>query len=385
MIKGTYIFYEDGKEIGRSENIITKFGKRFLTNFIAGNIPGKNKDIAIGIGSGITLSSISGNGTTITYTTASAHNLDQYDKVSVYGSNISAYNLKNVTVASVPTSTTFTVTNSATGSYTSGGKLIRDIDTRLDFEFYRLPVLFGSTDIQTTSNVTTYKAVYSTTLPQDIAGKVTEIGLYPSNRVSTNNFDSKFITDFTDSLAWLASDGSTGVLIDNTDSTTYSKIGNTGVRLSSNSTSAREYISTIVPIDISGYSVNDSIKISYYKDDADLDTIKIRLYSSETDYYEAIISDTSGTGYKISDDILMSTVYGSATGTPDKTNINKVGIVVTPQSGETSTVVFDGLRINDEDTFDPYFGLISRSILDTTLSKLAGRKVDITYVMELSF
>jgi hypothetical protein len=32
MIKGTYIYYQDGKEIARSSNVITKFGKRFLTN-----------------------------------------------------------------------------------------------------------------------------------------------------------------------------------------------------------------------------------------------------------------------------------------------------------------------------------------------------------------
>jgi len=51
MIKGTYIFKENGKEIYRSSNVITKFGKRFLTNFIAGNVDFKNKDIAIGIDS----------------------------------------------------------------------------------------------------------------------------------------------------------------------------------------------------------------------------------------------------------------------------------------------------------------------------------------------
>ena len=46
MIKGTYIFYENGKEILRKSNVITKFGKRFLTNFIAGNILNSNKDMA---------------------------------------------------------------------------------------------------------------------------------------------------------------------------------------------------------------------------------------------------------------------------------------------------------------------------------------------------
>lgn len=385
MLKGTYIFYENGKEIYRSANIITKFGKRFLTNFIAGNFVGKSKDIALGIGSGLTLSNIVGSGSAITYTTSSAHGLDVADKVSIYGSNIAGYNLKNATVASVPSTTTFTITNSATGSYTSGGKLIRDIDTRLNFEFYRLPVEFGSTDIQTTSNITTYKTVYKTTIPQDVSGQISEIGLYPGSRVSINNYDSKFLADFIEPLDWVASDNSTGTSVDNDDTTTYSKIGNSGVRLSSAGVSAKEYLYTIVSTDISGYSPNDSINLAYYKDNADLQSIKVRLYSSATDYYEATITDTSGTGYKISDTILMSTVYAGGSGTPDKANINKIGIVVTPKTSLTTSVVFDGLRINDEDTFDPYFGLISRSLLDTTLSKLSGRRVDIEYVMELSF
>ena len=380
MIKGTYIVYEDGKEICRSSNIITKFGKRFLTNFLAGNAVGNTRDIAVGVGSGITLSGISGNGTTITYTTSSDHNLEAGDRVSIYGSNITAYNLKNVAVASAATSTTFTVTNSATGSYTSGGKMISDVNSRLDFEFYRLPVLFGSTDIQTTSNITTYVVVYKTTLPQDVSGVISEIGLYPANRISTNNFDSKFLADFTDALDWAASDGSTGV-----ESTTGARIGSTTVTLSSASTSAKEYFYNIPATDFSGYSVYDSIKLAYYKNNADLQSIKIRFYSSDSNYYEVTITDTSGTGYKISNDILMSTVYSGGSGTPDKTKINKIGIVITPKTSLTTTVNFDGLRLNDEDTFDPYFGLISRTLFDTSLTKQAGRKVDIEYRMELSF
>ena len=47
MIKGEYIFYQDGKEIYRSPNLITKFGKRFITSYLAGNVSFNNKDLAI--------------------------------------------------------------------------------------------------------------------------------------------------------------------------------------------------------------------------------------------------------------------------------------------------------------------------------------------------
>lgn len=309
MIKGTYIFYQDGKEICRSENVITKFGKRFLTNFIAGNIPTSKKDIAIGIDS-----------------TAATEN-----------------------------------------------------DTRLGFEFYRLPVTLGSTDIQTSGATTTYAVVYKTTLPQDIAGEINEIGLYPSSRSSTNNYDSKFITDFNNYLDWTTSGGYNPNIV-----TSNMKVGDTMLTMQSNSTSAQEYKATVSPIDISGYSVNDTIRLAYYKNDANLSSIKIRMYSSANDYYETTITPASGTGYKMSSNIPLSTALATATGSPDKTNINQIGIIITPTSGNTTSVGMDSLRINDEDTFDPIFGLISRSVV-TALTKSAGRSIDIEYRLDMTF
>ena len=126
MIKGTYIYYQDGKEIARSSNVITKFGKRFLTNTIAGNVSNLKKDIAVGID----------------YTTATEN------------------------------------------------------DTRLGFEFYRIPVFFGSSDIQTVEGVSTYSVIFKTSISQDVEGHINEIGLYPSDRSSINNFDSKFLSLF---------------------------------------------------------------------------------------------------------------------------------------------------------------------------------------------
>jgi hypothetical protein len=309
MIKGTYIFYQDGKEIYRSQNIITKFGKRFLTNFIAGNVPNASKDMAFGI-----------------------------------------------------MSTTAT-----------------EDDTRLGFEFYRVPIVLSSTDIQTVDSVTSYSVVYKATIPQGVAGVVSEVGLYPSTRTSINNYDSKFVTDFDYFLDWTSSNA-----MNPATSATGAKIGDNVLSMVSDGTSAEEYFKSI-KLDLSGYSLNDSIKLAYYKNDANLQNIVLKFYSSDTDYYSTTITPASGTGYKVTDDILLSTVFTDPTGTPIKSQINKIGITVTPTSGNTTTVGMDGLRINDEDTFDPTFGLISRSVLGTPLAKLNGRQVDVEYKLDLSF
>ena len=83
----------------------------------------------------------------------------------------------------------------------------------------------------------------------------------------------------------------------------------------------------------------------------------------------------------------MATVFGNTPVgiTPDPSYITKVGVEVTAGAGGATTVYFDGIRINDEDTFDPTFGLISRSVLGSPLQKVSGRQVDIEYKIKLGF
>lgn len=307
MIKGTYIYYENGKEIYRSSNVITKYGKRFLTNFIAGTDSFSSKSMAFGVDS-----------------TAATEN-----------------------------------------------------DTRLGFEFYRTPVLFGSTDIQTSNDITNYSVVYKATIPQDVAGYITEVGLYPEFRESLSSFDSKFLVDFESQLEW------TNTPLITLDE---ARIGQYLLKMSSNGTSAKEYKTNIQTLDLSGYSVNDTLRLAFIKYDANLQNIIIKFYSSDLDFYSVTVSPASGTGYKLSSAITLNNLFSNASTTNvDPTNINKIGITITPTSGQSTSVGLDGLRVNDEDTFSPNFGLISRSILTTPLVKLAGRQVDVEYRLDLGF
>jgi archaellin len=307
MLKGTYIYYQDGQEIYRSENVITRYGKRFLTSFLAGRDSFTSKSMAFGIDS---------------------------------------------TAA-------------------------QDTDTRLGFEFYRTPVLFGSTDIQTLNDTTTYAVVYKATIPQDVAGLITEVGIYPEFKESISSYDSKFIADFDSQLDWTNTP-----LITTVDA----RIGQYLLNMPSNGTSAKEYKTNVQVIDLSGYSVNDTLKLAYLKNDANLQNIIIKFYSSPLDYYYVTVTPETGTGYKLSSDIKLDNLFSnSSTANVDPSNINQIGITVTPVSGQSTSVGLDGLRINDEDTFDPNFGLISRSVLSTPLVKLAGRQVDVEYRLDLGF
>jgi hypothetical protein len=67
------------------------------------------------------LSSASGDGTYVTYTSPTDHGLFVGNSVTITGFNISGYNVTDATVLSVPTSTTFTIANATTDTTTTTG------------------------------------------------------------------------------------------------------------------------------------------------------------------------------------------------------------------------------------------------------------------------
>ena len=302
--------------------MITRFGKRFLTNYLAGNADFGQKELAFGIGS----------------SAASEDN------------------------------------------------------TRLNFEFYRVPVTIGSIDITNTgtneSPVYVYKAVYQATIPQDVAGVISEIALYPASRTSRNNFDSNFLTQFDNNLLWTDSNNGNPQLQINT-SELVSKIGENMVYVQTSASTAKEYTTPLGSLDLSGYSVNDSIAIAYKKADNNVSRIRLKFYSSTTQYcFVDFTPEAMGaTPDKIQSTTLNNLFSNTSATPPDFKNIIKLGLEVTANSSGTTTVYFDGIRINDEDTFDANYGMISRSVLTggNIVTKTSGRQVDIEYKLQLGF
>jgi len=284
--------------------MITKFGKRFLANFVAGNSAFASKEMALGIA-------------------------------------------------------------------TSTEYALSDTNSRLGFEFYRVPIRQGGIDIDTSVSPAKYTVIYSATIPTNIAGKINEIGIYSGQSYSKNLYESKFISNFELPYKW-----SPEPALDQTDY----RVGDSSLIFTSNAAVAKEYTYDLGDIDVSGYNPSDTLSFSYKVNDANLASLKVRLYSSDTDYLQFTFTGHS-LGYNIKN-LNMST--GVSTGTFNPQSVVKLGIVVTPTTAQTS-VSMDGLRINDEDTFDPEYGLIARSMLDSTLIKVIGREAAIEFKLDLSF
>lgn len=252
-------------------------------------------------------------------------------------------------------------------------------DTKLGFEFYRLPVSYGGIDIQTVGGVTTYSVIYKATIPQDVSGIIREIGLYPSSRTSVNNYDSKFIADFEDNLVWLDSSNAIPSLV----TTPTPRIGNSLIQVTATASSTKEYKAPISFIDMVGYSGNDTLTLAINQADLNLDYINVRLYSSDTAYYQISFDGTdidTGTGNKILSRNLSTMTSVNSPGSL----VSKVSVIVAAKASGTTNVYFDGLRINDEDSFDPTFGLIARSTV-SAITKVTGRPLDLEYKLGINF
>jgi len=259
-------------------------------------------------------------------------------------------------------------------------------DTRLGFEFYRIPVSFGSIDIQTDgSGNSTYAVVYQATIPQDVAGVIKEIGLYPGVKSSINNYDSKFIADFENNLMWFKSDGSNPELISTTTSSVKPRVGSYFSKIAVSASQSVEFTCAYSGLDLSGYTSSDSLSVAYNQENTNLDSITFKFYSSDSSYYSATFAGAASVteSNKIGK-ILFSTLTAN-NAYADLSSIIKIGVVVTAKSSGQAVVYLDALRLDDEDTFDANFGLISRSVLSSPLEKIAGKPVDIEYRINLGF
>lgn len=99
-----------------------------------------------------TMTSLLGNGATVTVTTSTGHRLSVGDLVSVTGCTPSGFNLNNVTITSVPTPTTFTYSAAVTGSATVVGSYTINVNNQgytvlpkfMDTTYYTLKITGAS-------------------------------------------------------------------------------------------------------------------------------------------------------------------------------------------------------------------------------------------------
>lgn len=240
-------------------------------------------------------------------------------------------------------------------------------DSILGFEVQRVPVSLRSADY--TNNLVLFKG----TIDQDMTFKIYEAGLWsmPANTLS-GEFDSALITTFdTDLEEW------SDVEIDSTISRT--SADSVKVSASSSSTTSPRLD---VDMDLSGYSANDNFVLAFNKTNGNITTIKLifeNVISGGSLSLEKTISSLPN-GYNT---LVFRKGDFVADGTIGWNSIDRMGFDVTA-GGTAGNVILDGLRVEDVDTPNQDFILVSRSVLSSPLVKTDVAPMDVEYALEFN-
>lgn len=256
-------------------------------------------------------------------------------------------------------------------AYGLGGAAENAADTALQFEIGRAPITVVSYDFVTD------KVIFKAVLPDDFSASIYEVALFSQMENPTaGNFGSKVLASFdSDSENWTDSTTSAP----GTYSTTTARIGGDSLRLAPAASATQGFVLNDILFDLSGNSGSDLIKLAY-NTSSNASSVVIRFRTDASNYY-SFTTATPTAGYRID---TFSKGNAVVTGTPSWANITGIEVRVTATAGGTATVDFDGVRIEDTDTVNPEYVMVSRELLSVPFTKTAGKTQEVEFSLGVS-
>ena len=317
-MSGIYVFKQHGKEMARSENIITTNGKRIIADYLA-----RSGDLwcgSIAIGAGTTAAAIG--------------------------------------------------------------------NTALEFEYFRVPVTARSVNYGGGS-AGKHRLILKATLPEAVAGTIREVGLFPnvSNPSRALGESTLFsIADSTENWQYYNTGTSAWEAINTTANIAIDRIGLDCITMATSSGTTK-YRLAIPGSDLSQFSGNDQFSFATAWDTNKPTSVDIRFVTDVNSYYYypsnavpiTTLFDANPSTYKVAAFNKSSWV---TQGTPSWNSITSVEFDVTRTSG-VSNMYLDGIRIENMDTINPTYGIVSRSVLTTPFTKVMGSELDIEYYVDV--
>jgi hypothetical protein len=239
-------------------------------------------------------------------------------------------------------------------------------DERLQFEFARVPLELVTYD------AVNDRLVFKGALTEDISGTIYEVGLWTAetNIVSVNQ-EARIITTF-DSVS---EDWDVKVF----DSVN-TRIGADSLKHTPAASATTTSVLSGLSLDFVDNTSQDSFVLAYQVDNAFVSNIKVRFRTDASNYYEYTVSAPT-VGFKFSSFLKSA---ATVVGTPDWADINEVSVSTTSTAGGAASVEFEGLRIEDNDTFSLDYGLIARFIPATPVVKPEGQILDFEYSLAVT-
>lgn len=250
-----------------------------------------------------------------------------------------------------------------------GGKAEEIGDTRLQFEV-------GRSDITITSyDFINDRLIFKAILPDEYEGTITEVALF-SNSVDSvaGEYGSKLISSFDSGTEeWF-----TGAVA--ADYGLNSRLGaDSLLHTPAASGTATSYMNQIV-LDFTGYSGADVFKLALNSANANASGIKVRFMNDASNYY-TLNFGAAASGYNI-----LSVAKSAAviTGSPTWDNITEIQVETTAGAGGAADVTYDAIRIEDTDTVNSDYVMVSRELLAVPYVKNNNSTQEVEFALEVS-
>lgn len=257
-------------------------------------------------------------------------------------------------------------------AYGIGTRATAGADNRLQFETGRVNLSL------TTVDMAANKIIYKAQLPEYEAGRIYEVGIYsvPADMVA-GEFGSRLISSFdSDSEEWTnTSDGSPAFY-----SNTFSRIGEDSLRHTPGASTAQTSTLTQLSMDLEGYSGSDRFVLAFNVGNENTAGITVRFMTDSSNYYDFNMGAQT-TGYKFAE---WQKADAVVTGSPNWATITQIQVITTATAAGPAQVDFDGIRVEDIDTVNPEYVMISREVLGTPYIKQEGRIQEVEFALVIN-
>lgn len=245
-------------------------------------------------------------------------------------------------------------------------------DIALQMEVAKSPINLVSYDFVNN------KIVYKASIPDEYVGKIYEVGVYSlETDPSAGDFASRTITTFDSGTEdWVVSGTSTPA----TYGSTNTRVGNDSVVLTPAASATSTVALQNMALDLSGYSTADTLNFAFNVGNANTSAVRFRFLTDGANFYDFNLGAQTA-GYKITE---VSKGSATVTGTPNWSNITEIQVTVTSGAGGASSVDLEAVRIEDKDSASLDYILISRKVLASPVTKVAGQAQDVEFTLDVA-
>lgn len=267
----------------------------------------------------------------------------------------------------------------------ASGASVGATGTRLNYEWGRVEI--DSSAVSYGQGATgSHRLIFKGTLDSSYSGKIYELGVFPqlinagagvgqSQNIAFGGSDDPW-QEYVTGTGWTT--------ISTAFDTTVNRVGSDAALLTAAASTQKRYRISGISVDLSTYSTADLINFAFQNNTNNPTVLNILMATDDSNYFISSVTPATWLGtvgsYKSN---TLTKANFTTVGSPDWASITSIEFQITAPGGGAVNLYLDGIRIEDTDTLNPDFALISHSVLASPVTKVAGTMLDVEYYVDV--